>query len=67
MTSRHLLLPVLHVCSTIETGPDTDLFDVDLPYAPDRLLLDSLCAGFSFLFFSNKIWAFLGERLNIQI
>lgn len=67
MTSRHLLLPLLHVCSTIETGPDTDLFDVELPYAPDRLLSDSLCAGFFFFFYSNKIWAFFGVRLKIQI
>lgn len=29
---------------------DTDLFDVVLPYAPDRLLSDSLCAGFFFFF-----------------
>lgn len=60
MTSRHLLLPVLHVCSTIETGPDTDLFDVDLPYAPDRLLLDSLCAGFS-PFFQIRFGHFWGK------
>lgn len=60
MTSRHLLLPVLHVCSTIETGPDTDLFDVDLPYAPDRLLLDSLCAGFS-SFFQIRLGHFWGK------
>lgn len=67
MTSRHLLLPLLHVCSTIETGPDTDLFDVELPYAPDRLLSDSLCAGFFFFFIQIRFGHFFGVRLKIQI
>lgn len=64
MISRYLFLLVLYVCSIIEIGFDMDFFDVDLLYVLDRLFLDFLCVGF-FFFFLNKIWVFLGERLNI--
>lgn len=53
--SRHLRLPLLHVCSTIETGLATDLWDEEIPYVSDN------CIGYRSSFFfvlevSNMYW-----------